>query len=63
MSDPANDQEVECVDPDEALTHLRELIESDMEEAYYYEEPMQFERYGVRVTADFARRPKGRTAV
>jgi hypothetical protein len=42
---------------DGALLQLRELIESDIEEAYYYEQ-MQFERYGVRVSADFDLRTK-----
>lgn len=57
MANPENDQEIECADLDEALAHLRELIQADMDEAYYYEEPMSFDRYGVRVMVDFARLP------
>jgi hypothetical protein len=44
MANPENDQEIECADLDEALAHLRELIQADMDEAYYYEEPMSFDR-------------------
>jgi len=44
MSDPRNDQEVECADLVEALLHLRELITSEMEQA---DRPC-FDCYGIR---------------
>lgn len=48
LSDPANDTETECADLDEALTHLRELITSELEDV----SEERFERCGVRVDAD-----------
>jgi hypothetical protein len=45
---PEFDQEIECADLDEALTHLRELITSDGEDA----DGARFERYGVTVESN-----------
>lgn len=55
MSDPATsggDQEVECADLDEALTHLRELILNEMADGW--PDGARFERYGVRPSDGFA---------
>jgi len=39
------DQEVECADLDEALTHLRELITHELED----KDAPPFDRYGIHV--------------
>ena len=46
MSNPANDQDVECATLDEALTHLRELVLSEMADP----NGPCFERYGLAMT-------------
>jgi hypothetical protein len=47
---PEFDQEVECADLDEALTHLRELITSELAARAPIENGPHFDHYGVRIS-------------